>query len=431
MSARQPKRGYFASGQPFVRTGSGANNLLVIQGLVMVNKPQSGGAGFLYSALNQDYTLWVVGRKPGTLPGCSLGEIANEYAETIQAEFGGPLDVIGISTGGSIAQHFAAGHPRLLRKLVIHSAAHRLNEPARRLQLEIAALAKQGQWTQAYQTTFQSVLPKTGLQAAVGRPLLWLAALLARLADKPGDPSDLAAIIEAEDRHAFLERLGEIKAPTLVIAGENDPFYTPQLFRETAAGIPNARLVLYPQMGHPASGKQFERELRAFLLEEPLADPSAAVYLRPVLPADLPVFFEQQREPEAVWMAAFTSPDPDDRQAFDRRWQRILNDPNIRLRTVLSAEQIAGCLVCYPDQGHLEIGFWLGKAFWGRGITTQALAAFLEVIPERPLYARAAADNQASMRVLEKCGFRRAGLQRGFAAARRAEIDEALYRLDR
>ncbi len=50
-------------------------------------------------------------------------------------------------------------------------------------------------------------------------------------------------------------------APTLVVAGDKDPFYTEALFRETAEGIPHARLILYKGMGHPAAGKQFEQDV--------------------------------------------------------------------------------------------------------------------------------------------------------------------------
>ena len=63
-------------------------------------------------------------------------------------------------------------------------------------------------------------------------------------------------------------QLDNLAAPTLVSAGERDPFYSAALFRETAEGIPNARLILYPGMGHPASGKQFKRDVLAFLQEE-------------------------------------------------------------------------------------------------------------------------------------------------------------------
>jgi len=44
-----------------------------------------------------------------------------------------------------------------------------------------------------------------------------------------------------------------------------DPFYTEALFRETAAGIPGARLVLYPGMGHPPHGRRSARDVLAFL----------------------------------------------------------------------------------------------------------------------------------------------------------------------
>ncbi|MFH0751433.1 MAG: alpha/beta hydrolase [Chloroflexota bacterium] len=85
-----------------------------------------------------------------------------------------------------------------------------------------------------------------GVVGSVGS---WLMALGA-----PHDPNDLVITIEAEDGHAFQDRLCEIAAPTLVIAGNDDPFYTPELFRETAAGIPHARLVLLEGKGHAVAG---------------------------------------------------------------------------------------------------------------------------------------------------------------------------------
>jgi len=74
--------------------------------------------------------------------------------------------------------------------------------------------------------------------------------------------------VKAEDKHDFKDRLGEITAPTLVIAGDQDPVYTETLFRETAEGIPNARLILYAGKGHVPAGKQFERDVLGFLMED-------------------------------------------------------------------------------------------------------------------------------------------------------------------
>jgi pimeloyl-ACP methyl ester carboxylesterase len=84
----------------------------------------------------------------------------------------------------------------------------------------------------------------------------------------PRDPADLIITVEAEDQHDFKDRLAEIQVPTPVVAGENDPFYTAALFRETAASIPHARLILYSGMGHPAIGKQFERDVLMFLMKQ-------------------------------------------------------------------------------------------------------------------------------------------------------------------
>ena len=54
----------------------------------------------------------------------------------------------------------------------------------------------------------------------------------------PDDPSDVVVTIEAEDVHDFKDRLGEITAPTLVVAGDQDPFYPAALFRDTGRRHP-------------------------------------------------------------------------------------------------------------------------------------------------------------------------------------------------
>src|SRR5690606_30170199 len=51
-----------------------------------------------------------------------------------------------------------------------------------------------------------------------------------------------------------------------------------------------------------------------YVLEE---DTVTHVALRPVEDPDLDPLFDQMRDPESVWMAAFTAEDPDDRDAFD------------------------------------------------------------------------------------------------------------------
>lgn len=153
--------------------------------------------------------------------------------------------------------------------------------------------------------------------------------------------------------------------------------------------------------------------------------------LREIVDADLPILFEQQLDPEANWMAAFTAKDPADREAFERHWERIRRDPEIVLRVIEVDDQVAGYVSSYIEEGEPEITYWLGRAYWGRGVASRSLRLFLDhVNGARPMRARVAKDNVASLKVLQKCGFVIVGDDRGFANARAAETEEYLLRLE-
>ncbi len=134
---------------------------------------------------------------------------------------------------------------------------------------------------------------------------------------------------------------------------------------------------------------------------------SDEVRLRGVEPGDLPVFFEHQLDAAAARMAAFPSRD---RAAFEAHWAaNVLGNPAAVTRTILVDGRVAGHIGSWPQDGARLVGYWIGREHWGRGVATGALAAFLHVVTERPLHAHVAAHNIGSIRVLEKCGFRRAG----------------------
>ena len=157
-----------------------------------------------------------------------------------------------------------------------------------------------------------------------------------------------------------------------------------------------------------------------------------SVQLRDVIESDLPILFEQQLDPDANYMAAFTARDPTDRDAFMAHWARILGDETITIKTILFNGQVAGSVASYKDEefGELEITYWIGKEYWGKGIATRALSTFLDYVPVRPLYGRAAKDNVASLRVMEKCGFIICGEGKGFAYARGKEVEEYILKLE-
>jgi RimJ/RimL family protein N-acetyltransferase len=126
------------------------------------------------------------------------------------------------------------------------------------------------------------------------------------------------------------------------------------------------------------------------------------VLLRDVVDKDLPVFFEHQVDPDATHMAAFPSRD---RAAFMAHWTRILADETVVKKTILYDGHVAGNVVSFESSGKREVGYWIGKESWGRGIATRALSEFLGHVKTRPLYAHVAKHNLASLRVLEKSGF--------------------------
>jgi RimJ/RimL family protein N-acetyltransferase len=130
---------------------------------------------------------------------------------------------------------------------------------------------------------------------------------------------------------------------------------------------------------------------------------SDEVRLRDVEPGDLPVFYEHQLDADATRMAAFPSRD---RAAFDAHWAtNILGNPAAITQTILVNGQVAGNIGSWPQGGVRLVGYWIGKEHWGKGVATRALAAFLHVVTERPLFAHVASHNVGSIRVLEKCGF--------------------------
>jgi RimJ/RimL family protein N-acetyltransferase len=126
------------------------------------------------------------------------------------------------------------------------------------------------------------------------------------------------------------------------------------------------------------------------------------VILREVVDSDLPIFFQHQRDPEAVRMAAFPSRDHD---AFMTHWTKVRGEPSNITRTIVCEGQVAGNIGSWIAEQRRLIGYWIAREFWGRGVATAALAAFVAKVNERPLHAFVARHNVGSIRVLEKCEF--------------------------
>jgi len=150
------------------------------------------------------------------------------------------------------------------------------------------------------------------------------------------------------------------------------------------------------------------------------------IILRDVTESELPILFEQQLDPEATAMAAFPSREHD---AFMAHWKKIMAYEKNLIKTILRDGQVAGYILSWEMEGEREVGYWIGKEFWGKGIMTQALAEYVSIVKTRPLMAHVARHNIGSRRVLEKCGFKVIGDDR-YTNPAGVEVEEFVLRLD-
>ncbi len=155
-------------------------------------------------------------------------------------------------------------------------------------------------------------------------------------------------------------------------------------------------------------------------------DGAASVRLRGVESRDLPTLFEFQLDPEANRLAATN---PRSAAAFNAHWEKILEDPNVTVKAILVGDRLAGYVSCFKSESLDLVGYWIGKEFWGQGVATRALELLLAKAPIRPLHARVAVANGASLRVLQKCGFAIVRYQKSPANDRFAECEEAVLEL--
>ena len=112
-------------------------------------------------------------------------------------------------------------------------------------------------------------------------------------------------------------------------------------------------------------------------------------------------------------------------------WAKIMQDESVILKTILFEGQVAGNVLSFVISDEREVGYWLGREFWGKGIATRALSEFLAQVKERPLYAHVAKHNLASQRVLEKGGFVVIGEDKKGADDRGEKVEDFILKLDK
>lgn len=144
-------------------------------------------------------------------------------------------------------------------------------------------------------------------------------------------------------------------------------------------------------------------------------------------PEDLKWFYKFQCDPESNKLAAVY---PRSQTDFQNHWHRSFKDDTIVAKAIVNDGEPLGTISCFSCDGQDSIGYWIGRPFWGQGIASTALSLLLDTESRRPLHARVAKENVASLRVLQKCGFEITGYEFSPGTDRYVECEEALLSLE-
>jgi pimeloyl-ACP methyl ester carboxylesterase len=260
--------GAFRGKLPYVRLGNGTENLVILPGITLNNEPPNRFAVWTYrlgfGRFASKYTVYVVNRRRGMPSGYTTQDMAGDLARAVEAELG-PSHVMGFSTGGEIAQYVAIDHPEVVLSLILVVSASRLSEEGRETCEHWQALAREGRWRELRADMAAATVTSETNKRLAGA---FMKVFGRFVIGTPRDPSDFLTTLEADLGHDTTGRLDEVSAPTLLIGGTEDPFFSEGILRETAEKIPEANLRLYEHVGHgiPKERKRrYEEDALAFL----------------------------------------------------------------------------------------------------------------------------------------------------------------------
>lgn len=155
------------------------------------------------------------------------------------------------------------------------------------------------------------------------------------------------------------------------------------------------------------------------------------IRVKPVRQADISALYAMHSDEVSVWQAGVglsgrTHAD------FEARWlKKAKGTEDIFISSIWAGGHLVGDVSSFLREGKREVGYWLDRKYWGKGISTKALRRFLplikEVYPKSALYARVVDGNIPSSRVLGKCGFQPIGRDSFYSDVRGCDVDETLY----
>lgn len=261
------EEGLLAGTLPYRAVGSG-QTLLYFPPFAPYHELTTGFSGtielnILRRFATGGFRVYQVNRRPGLASGTTMRDLAADYARALEQHFDQPVDIVGFSTGGAIALNFAAEYPHLLRRLVLASAAHRLSPVAWNAS-EKAAERAEARDRRGFQMAMAPAAALSKPAQIAAAAFGWLLAPLTLRRD--WNPSDAVITLRADMTIDVDSRLSTVSTPTLIVCGDSDPSYPPEITAKLAQKLPNARRIVYPGTGHGVVlHKRFVPDLVEFL----------------------------------------------------------------------------------------------------------------------------------------------------------------------
>ena len=260
---RRVSEGRLSTGVPFLRFGKGTP-LVVASGMTAKHANPTGAMRRMSLAwaapFAEQFTVYLLNRREGLAWGTTMADLAADYAGAIEQDIGEPVLLHGSSTGGFVGLQLAIDRPELVRRMVVSAAACRLAPWGRQVEAEVARQTQDGHPRRASALLMGALAPPRLRYPARG--MGWMTG--GGLAER----SDMLRTLAAEEAFDAESDLGCVTAPTLVLGGTADPFFSDEVFRRTAAGIPGGRAVVLAgrSHGYVAGSKQTAGMSLGFLL---------------------------------------------------------------------------------------------------------------------------------------------------------------------
>ena len=275
----KPVTGTFANGMAYLRWGTGPRAMLWIPGgpgsfIPTGGLPRRMAHSWTRPFVELGYTVWWVTRKQGMPERYSFADMADDYGQLIADEFDGKVEaVVGMSTGGQIGFYLAARHPDRFEHIVILVAGFQDSERGKRLLLPMATLLSEGRTGEAMASMLTDTYPSwpRGLHRVLGE-------VMGRLmygAMPPSFRSDVMVEARAELACDARDVLAGIRVPVLLVCGDRDPYYSAEVYEETARLIPDCTLRMYEGIGHEGviSDQRFLPDVLDFVRPRPATQP--------------------------------------------------------------------------------------------------------------------------------------------------------------